>query len=364
MGRRTLVHATLIAGFALSGCGSEQAPEAPEAPTRVVAQRLQMVPEQDAVEAIGTARAAVAAELYPEAAGLVTAVRFSAGDRVARGAPLVQLDDRRERLAVQLAQVAVEEADQLLGRYRRIEDTGALSASQIEAGETALQSARIQLEQAEVALADRTVRAPFSGHMGIPQVDRGDRITPTTLIGTIDDRSTLFVDFPAPEASFDRLRPGVTVALSPYSDPNRTIDARVQAVDSAVAADTRSFTVRSVIQNRGDAYRPGMSFRANFEAPGRARPAVPESAVVWGGDGSYLWAVRDGVARQVPVTIAARREGMVLVSGTLQPQERIIVEGVQKVREGQRVALVAPSRPAPQRATIRPAAAPPGGDAS
>ena len=364
MGLKIPGSATLVACFALLGCASEQEAAGPKASTRVVAQTVQMVAERAEVEAIGTARAAVAAELYPEAAGLVTAVRFSAGDRVARGAVLVRLDDRREQLAVRLARVAVAEADQLLARYRRIEDTGALSASQIEAGVTALQSAKIQLEQAEVALADRTVRAPFAGYMGIPQVDRGDRITPTTLIGTIDDRSTLFVDFPAPEAAFDRLRPGASVELSPYADPNRTIEAKVQAVGSTVAADTRSYTVRSVIANRGDSYRPGMSFRASFAAPGRTRPAVPESAVVWGGDGSYLWAVRDGVARRVPVTIAGRREGMVLVAGRLQPRERVIVEGVQKVREGQQVALVAASRPEPQRAIVRPAAASEGRDAS
>lgn len=343
----------LIAILALSACGAEREPDAPEAPVRVVAQPLEMLSERARLEAVGSARALVSAQLYPEAAGLVSAVNFTAGERVAKGAPLVRLDDRRERLAVRLAQVAVAEAEQLLGRYRRIEDTGALSASQIEAGETALQSARIELEQAKVALADRTVRAPFSGHMGIPQIDRGDRITPTTLIGTIDDRSSLFVDFPAPEAVFAELDRGATVELVPYADPGRTIQARVQAIDSTVAEETRNFTVRSVIANRDDTYRPGMSFRANFAAAGRTRPAVPESAVVWGSDGSYLWTIRDGVARQVPVTIAARRDGMVLVSGALRANERIIVEGTQKVRQGQQVQVVAPARPEPQRATVR-----------
>ena len=141
--------------------------------------------------------------------------------------------------------------------------------------------------------------------------------------------------------------------------------ARSQEEDVAtmVAAATaqwgRSFTVRTVIANRNDAYRPGMSFRANFAAPGRKRPAVPESAVVWGSDLSYLWAVRGGVARRVPMTITARRDGMVLFSGALRPNDRIIVEGVQKVREGQRVELVAPAAPDAQRATVRPARADP-----
>lgn len=343
----------LASSLILGACGPDAQTSREDVPARVVAQKAQRVAETSMVEAIGTARAATAAELYPEAAGLVTAVRFTAGDYVQSGAPLVQLDDRREQLAVRLASVAVAEADQLLGRYRRIEDTGALSASQIEAGVTALQSAQIELEQAKVALADRTVRAPFTGHMGIPQIDRGDRVTPTTLIGTIDDRTRLFVDFPAPEAAFEQLRSGAIVSLVPYSDPARTIDARVEAVDSSIAADTRSFTVRTVIANRNDAYRPGMSFRANFASPGRTLPAVPESAIIWGGDGSYIWAVRSGVARRVPMTIAARRDGLVLFNGALQSSDRVIVEGVQKVREGQRIELVARNAPPAQQAVVR-----------
>lgn len=180
-------HRSLLLPLLLCACGAAEEERAAPPPPAVVASRVAVLPEQRQVEAIGSARAATAAELFPEAAGAVTRVGFAAGDYVRSGQVLVELDSRRERLAVRLADVAVAEASQLLERYRRIEDTGALSASQIEAGETALQAAKIELEQAEVAFADRTVRAPFAGHMGLPQIDRGDRITPTTLIATIDD---------------------------------------------------------------------------------------------------------------------------------------------------------------------------------
>ena len=202
-----------LAFATVGACGERKDDADQPVPVTVVAQPPRMLPERTRIEAIGTARATVSAELYPEAAGVVTRVRFTAGQRVAKGAPLVELDARRERLAVDLADVAVREAAQLLGRYRRIEDTGALSASQIEAGVTALDSAKIELSQAKVALADRTVRAPFTGYMGLPQIDQGDRITPQSLIGQIDDRSSLFVDFEAPETAFEQLKPGSVVAL-------------------------------------------------------------------------------------------------------------------------------------------------------
>ena len=334
------------ASFLPIGCTAEQDASADAAPTPVLVEKPVALAEQKIVEAIGTARAIVSAQLYAEAAGAVESVHFSTGDYVRKGAPLVELDARRERVAVELAQVRVKEAQQLLDRYRRIEDTGALSASQIEEGETALQSAQLELRQAKVALEDRTVRAPFSGYTGVPQVDQGDRVTPTTLIGRLDRRDRLFVDFEAPETAFEQLRKRSVIELRPYSRPETSVSAQVRGIDTAVADDARTFTVRTVIDNGEDAFRPGMSFGVKIRAPGRTYPSVREAAVVWGGDGPYLWTVRDHAAKRVSISIAGRRDGRVLVDGALSPGSAVIVRGVQKVREGQEVKLVG-RKPAP-----------------
>ncbi len=327
--------------FLLAACSGEEAERADEAVT-VVADNPVMLSEQLQVEAVGSARAVTSADLYPETAGRVVSVRFSAGDYVRRGQPLVVLDSRQQRLAVDLAQVQVQEASQLLARYRRIEDTGAISDSQIEAGETALASARVGLEQAQEALDNRTVRAPFSGHIGLTEIDPGDRVGTDTLIAQIDQRGTLYVDFPAPEAAFSRLTPGTSVEVTPFSEPDRTIQARVVTVDSSIASDQRTYTVRTAIDNSDDRLRPGMSFRVRFFGAGIVRPAVPEEAIVWGGEGSYLWTVEDDAATQVPVTIVSRRDGLALVDAPLGESDVVIVEGVQKVREGQSVEIVRP----------------------
>jgi len=330
-------------GLLLAACaGAEDERTAEEVP--VVAQEVRFVPEMSQVEAIGTARAATSAELFPETAGRVTRVLFIAGDYVRQGAPLLQLDDRAERLDVEAAQVSVREASQLLGRYRRIEDTGAISESQIEAGETALAAARVQLRQAQTALADRTVRAPFSGHVGLTDVDAGDRVNDSTPITQIDQRGTLYVDFPAPEEVFANLSPGDTVEVTPFSEPGRTIEAEVVATDNRVSQDSRDFIVRTAIPNRDDKLRPGMSFRVQFTQRGTMRAAVPEEAIVWGGEGSHLFLVREGKAVRVPVTITSRRDGRVFVDGRIARNDRVIVEGVQKVRDGQDIRLVRQAR--------------------
>ncbi|MBU0669626.1 MAG: efflux RND transporter periplasmic adaptor subunit [Alphaproteobacteria bacterium] len=352
-----LSFAVLVAA-SIAGCsqtdraGSESTNEA----ITVTAQSVAYLPEQRSIEAIGTARAQDSAQIFPRSDGVVTAVLFEGGDYVRKGAPLVRLESNEEQLAVELAQNAVREAEQLLGRYRRIEDTGALSASQIEQGETALVSAQIQLRQARLALSERIVRAPFSGHVGLTEIDRGDRVNDSTPITQIDQRGTLYVDFSAPESVFAALRPGQVVEVTPFSDPARTIEARVVTTDTRISQDSRDFIVRTAIPNSDDQLRPGMSFRVVFTRNGETRAAVPEQAIVWGGEGSHLFVVREGKARRVPVTITARREGLVFVDGRVAASDRVIVEGVQKVREGQDIRLVQPRGAAPQEVRVRPAA--------
>lgn len=339
MGKSYSVSLAVVGAMFLSGCSPSEEDRVEE-PVPVIAQTLRFLPEQTEVEAIGSARAVTSAEIFPESAGRVTRVLFSAGEYVRRGQPLVELDARQERLAVEAARVQVLEAEQLLGRYRRIEDTGAISESQIEAGETALASAKVNLRQAETALADRTVRAPFSGHIGLTQIDPGDRVNDATPIAQIDQRSRLYIDFPAPEEVFSSLREGQTVEVAAFSAPDSTMDARIVATDSSVSRDSRNFIARAVIPNEGDRFRPGMSFRVKFTRNDTSRAAVPEEAIVWGGEGSYLFVVRNGKAQRIPVTITSRREGLALVDGKLGTKDNVVIEGVQKIRDGQDIRLV------------------------
>lgn len=331
----------LLGAILLASCSSENEERTEEA-VPVVAEDVRFLPEQTQVEAIGTARAVTSAEIYPETAGRVTRVMFSAGDYVRSGQPLLELDARQERLAVDAARVQVLEAEQLLGRYRRIEDTGAISESQIEAGETALASAKVALRQAQAALADRTIRAPFSGHIGLTEIDPGDRVNDNTPIAQIDQRSRLFIDFPAPEEVFASLQEGQIVQVAAFSDPENPIDARIVSTDTRISNESRNFIARAAIPNANDRFRPGMSFRVTFTRNDTTRAAVPEEAIVWGGEGSHLFVVREGKASRVPVTITSRRNGIALVDGELTESDRVIVEGVQKIRDGQDIRLVRP----------------------
>lgn len=330
-----------IAALVLAACGDEPGDE-PRAQedVRVITHEIAYRTEDRRIEVVGSARARQSAVIYPETSGEVVSVGFAAGDFVERGALLVQLDSEEERLAVRLARVAVAEAEQLLERYRRIEGTGAISATRIDEARTALDSARIELEQAELALSERSVRAPFSGHVGLSDIDAGARINSQTAITRLDDRAVLFVDFDVPEEVYGQVSTGDRVEVRPFSSPERAIDAEIRAIDAQIDPVRRTFLTRAEIENTDDALRSGMSFRVTFDIPGQSYPAVPEAAILWGGQGSYVWAVREGQAHRLPVTIVSRAEGYVLVRGELPAGSLIVEEGVQKVREGTPVTSV------------------------
>ncbi len=337
----------------LAGCNVDEAPAVREQPTiQIIAHKVAMRTDVATIEAVGTARARAFAEIYPDTGGEVVSVSFTAGVQVEKDAVLLQLDAREESLAVARARVAVKDAELLLNRFRKLQSPGAVSVSEIDAARTALDGARIDLQLAEVALDERSVRAPFKGYVGLTDIDAGARITPQTIITRLDDREVLYVDFDAPEQVFGRIAIGTVIPMAPFADPTRSYNAVVGNIDSRINATSRSFTIRAEIDNRSDDLRPGMSFRVGFELPGQAYPAVPEAAIVWGGDGAFLWQVRDGKAARVPVTIVSRQEGQVLVRAPIAEGSLIVAEGVQKVREGTAVNDPAMGRQAPDETAV------------
>jgi RND family efflux transporter MFP subunit len=105
-------------------------------------------------------------------------------------------------------------------------------------------------------------------------------------------------------------------------------------ISSRIDPQTRTFVARATVDNQSDALRPGMSFRVSINVEGTARPVVPETALQWGADGAYIWTVADGKAYRATVRIVQRQQGRVLLDANVQEGELIVVEGIQRMREG------------------------------
>lgn len=315
-----------------------------DAAVAVIVEPLQLDRARTRLEAVGTSRARRSIEIHPATSGEVVAVNFQPGERVAEGDVLVELDSREEVLAVSLAEVQLEDAERLYDRYRRSGDSGAVVPTTIDAARTAVESTRIELERARVALDYRTIEAPFDGYVGITDVDPGDRINPDTLITTFDDRSELLVSFEVPEALIRQLEVGDEVTVETWNrrDGSSAV-GRVVDIASRIDPATRTFAARASVDNGSDELRPGMSFRVSMNIEGTAYPAIAETAVQWGAEGAYIWSVVDGRARRVPVSIVQRQQGVVLVDADLASGDLIVVEGIQRMRHGMDLSYDPPS---------------------
>lgn len=288
----------------------------------------------DAVSAIGDGRAAHAVSVTPTAAGRVVAIDAAAGAFVRRDAPIVRLDSDAEEIALDRARLDLADADVSFARDEALVRSRAVSELQLRTSRLARDQATLALRDAELALAHRTVRAPFDGWVGILGVEVGDQVSPATEVTTLDDRSHILVDFRVPERFVGQLAVGAPVTARPLARPGLSLDGEVAAVDSRISADTRTLRVRASLDNRDDLLRAGMAFSIAMRFPGDTYTAVDPLAIQWNADGAYVWTGDDGKARQIPVRIVQRTDDAVLVEADLAAGTIVVTQGMQMLRPG------------------------------
>lgn len=328
--------------LAYAGLGTERASEATERNPGVPVIAAPVVEAEDRIvlEAVGTGRAQRSVMLRVEPAGTVVELPLEAGERYRAGDVLLRLDDTDERLAVELAETRLAEADRVRDRYRQLEDSGAAAVARLDETQTAAEIARIELEAAREALRERVVLAPFDGVAGLPQIDVGDWVDSDQDIASFDDRSMLLVEFELPEALLARVRPGTSVTASTPAVPGRRFEGSVAAIDSRIAAASRTALVRVAIPNPEDRLRPGASFTVRLELPGERYPVVPELALQFSEGALHVWRIDGDAVDAVEVRLVRRREGEVLVEGALEEGDLVVVEGTQRLAPGQEVTVV------------------------
>ncbi len=301
----------------------------------VVTQPAMMMDLTETLTSVGTARALQSVNVFSDTSGRVTAVKINADQFVVAGELLLQLDDRDERLAVELASVRLADAERLVKRYTTVNARDAnIPESQLDDARAAVDSARIALEQARVDLDRRQITAPFAGRVGLTEIDVGDRIDTNTLITTLDDRAVLLVNFSVPEVYVERITQGTPVNVRLWDAADKAVSGEIVAVDSRIDVNSRAFIARAAIDNTDDRFRPGMAFEISVDASRGQFLSVPDVSVQWGADGSYVWVADEGIAVRRDVSLVKRMAGTILVDGDLLENEQVVMEGIQSVRAG------------------------------
>ena len=301
----------------------------------VVLSPVETATTDDTVKSVGTARAIERATLYPEVSGRVSQVNAAAGQRVEEGDVIVQLDDHVQRLAVDRAHLTVEDAEAQVERFEALAARNTVSDVQLSEAVLALSNARLDLREAEDALARRAVVAPFSGEVGLIDVGIGDFVTTTTPVTTLDERRMLLIEFRVPERFANQIERGQPMALSTPALPGLGLEGAVSGMDSRIDMVSRTLTVQGTIANEGDLIRPGMSFEVTLSFAGNSYPSVPALAVQWDRDGAYVFKANGNSAERTAISIIARKDGQVLVEGDITAGDDVVSEGTNSVRPDQ-----------------------------
>jgi len=342
--------ATLLGGEAPVAEGGAPAGRAPgggrgpgaAGPTPVVTGPVESDVSAESVRSVGTVLVPNSIDLYPQVTAIVTEVLFKAGDKAAKDQPLVRLDDADQKAAVDLAEVALSDARKTLDRSEKLASTNNLTLSSLQDAQSAARRAEIALLGAQIALDRRTVTAPFAGVVGLSSLSVGDLVTPTTVVATLDDLSTMKVAFLVPERYSGRVAIGQPITATADSQPDAVIHGEVSAVDTRVDATARTLKVEATIDAASaDAVgvKPGMSIKVTLPFTGEAQLALSALAIQWDRNGSYVWRVDGEGVKRAPITVLERQSGRVLVaSPDLKEGDKVVVEGLQRLRDGAKIA--------------------------
>ncbi|MBB4063581.1 efflux RND transporter periplasmic adaptor subunit [Gellertiella hungarica] len=288
------------------------------------------------LDAIGTGQALNSVTVMPQGSGVVTRLDVKPGDKVKAGQLLGQLDNQAELLARDKAAVTLKGSLETKKTYEG-SNASITRLQQFTAGVTA-EEAQLELNIAETNLKRRDILAPADGVAGIVQVSMGAYVTPSTPIVVIDDRSSLLVDFYVPEHFVSFLKPGMALEARTIAFPGEVFKGEIAALDNQMDAVSRTIRVRARIDNGDDRLRGGMSFTVTLRFEGERYPAVDPLAVQWDGEGAYVWRLGEGdKAEKVRGSVVQRDADRVLFKADIKPGDRLVTEGVQRLRPGMAV---------------------------
>ena len=300
----------------------------------VVAQR----PFTDRVVVLGVARGARSVNITSSQTELITRVMFTDGQRVAAGTPLVELQAREEDASIIEARAQVAQAQREAERYRTLADRGVAPRVTAEQADTALETAQASLAAAQARRGDRVLRAPFAGVLGLTTVTPGTLISPGGIITTLDDVSTIRVDFPLPERYLGQLNVGTPITATADAYGNETFSGRIALIDTRVNEQTRAATARAEFANPGGRIRPGMMMRVVASQGARQALAVPEAAVQYEGAGAFVYRIAGGqngsTAQRIEVEAGAVEGGFVEILSGLQAGDQLVASGLNRIQAG------------------------------
>ncbi len=304
------------------------------------------------VRAVGTLVAFQGVDITTEESGIVTAINFESGEEVEAGSLLIDFDNRTELANLESARAQFEADNSQYQRLLKLRDQSFVTKNDIDTQASLVDIAEARINVAKTALSKKRIYAPFSGRLGIRQVDLGEYVAPGGVIVTLLSLDRLYLDFTLPESNFRDLVRDQLIEFKVRSYPEQTFSARVETWNPQLDANTRNITIRAIVDNRERLLAPGMfadmQVRSRREVPVLT---VPETSIFYNiyGEAVYILEKPEATendpdpdyrlaARQVEV--AYRAEGIAGISSGIEAGDMVVTSGQLKLYPNLRVAIV------------------------
>ena len=302
---------------------------------------------------VGSVVASNGADVTTESGGIIAALHFESGARVKKGDLLVTLSAGTERADLARLQAQADLAQSEFARLERLYKLDAISKSELDRAQADLSAARAGADAQRAKLAQKQIRAPFSGQLGIRQVNVGQYLSAGTPIVSLQAINPVFVDFTLPEQNQAAVQNGQTVSVVVDSQPGRTFSGVVPAGEPLVDSKTRNFKVRARFDNADEALRPGLFARASIGLASTANVVtIPQTSVSYNPYGNSVYVIQsvkgkdaDGkavdelVVRRRFIKTGETRGDLVAVTDGLKAGEQVATSGLLKLQNDSKVKI-------------------------
>ncbi|MFN4229489.1 efflux RND transporter periplasmic adaptor subunit [Parvibaculum sp.] len=302
----------------------------------------------DTVEALGTTIANESVSVTASVSDKITEINFEDGQEVEEGDLLAALKRDEQRAALAAAEAVLAERRTAYRRARQLESRQFTATAQLEERLAALREAEANRDAAAARLADREIRAPFGGIVGLRNISVGTLVTPGSVITTLDDLDPIKLDFTVPAAYLSTIQPGLDIVAATTALPDTEFRGEIRSVSSKVDPVTRSLTARALIDNPDHLLKPGLLMTVKLLRNPREALIIPEEALVPVGTKNFAFVVSGDeppTALRQEVSIGARRPGEVEVLGGLREGDRVVTHGTMRLRDGQPLHIIEEQTP-------------------
>ena len=218
-------------------------------PTAVAAEAVKAEKWPPELTAIGTLRAYQGVIIAPQAAGVVTAKHFELGEDVEAGALLINIDNSVEQADLANGLAQLKNAEATLTRQKTLVAQGNTPQSTVDTAVATRDLAAATVERTRAVIAQKAIKAPFAGRLGLRNVDLGQYVPVGTSLVTLQQLDPIYADFPVPEEAFRTLAVGQVVSMMVDAIPGRSFEGKIEAIDARVSAESRNVTARAVFAN-------------------------------------------------------------------------------------------------------------------